>query len=250
MSAARIVPGWRHAVLGVLCALGWQGAAAAGNALAPFAMVGGEPVPPWRWSLLPHQTKPVTRFSVGDFEGKHALRVEADKSYGNLAQDLHFTAGAAPPHLLSWQWRVEELNMASDLRKRSGDDTTLKLCAMFELPLDRVPFVERQLLRLMRARSSEPMPSASVCYVWDAHLSAGTELPNAFTKRVRYIVLESGAAHLHQWVAERRDVAADFLRLFGDESQVVPALVGVAVGADADNTQQRSLAYVAELALE
>ena len=32
------------------------------------------------------------------------------------------------------------------------------------------------------------------------------------------------------WVSERRDVWADFKRLFGDESEAVPPLVGVAIG--------------------
>ena len=88
------------------------------------------------------------------------------------------------------------------------------------------------------------MPAATVCYVWDAQLPAGTTLDNAFTRRMRYIVLESGTDRLDRWVAERRDVGADFMKLFGDESKIVPPIVGVAVGADADNTKSHSVAYV------
>jgi hypothetical protein len=51
-------------------------------------------------------------------------------------------------------------------------------------------------------------------------------------------------------VAERRDVAADFAKLFGDESDRVPTIIGVAVGADADNTRSHSLGHVAGIALE
>ena len=88
------------------------------------------------------------------------------------------------------------------------------------------------------------------CYVWDAHLPVGTAIPNAFTKRVRYKVLESGPARLHQWTPEKRNLAADFIELFGDESKEVPPVTGVAVGADADNTHGHSLAHVADLVLE
>lgn len=52
------------------------------------------------------------------------------------------------------------------------------------------------------------------------------------------------------WRSERRDVHADFLRLFGDESPVVPPIVGVGIGADADTTQSRSVAFVADVVLE
>ena len=120
----------------------------------------------------------------------------------------------------------------------------------FDLPLDKVPFVERQLLRVVSSQSSEPLPAATVCYVWDAHLPVGTAIPNAFTKRVRYKVLESGPARLHQWTPERRNLVADFIELFGDESKEVPPVTGVAVGADADNTHGHSLAHVADLVLE
>jgi hypothetical protein len=48
---------------------------------------------------------------------------------------------------------------------------------------------------------------------------------------------------------ERRDLDADFLRLFGDEVDTVPRLVAIAIGGDADNTRSHGLAYVADLEL-
>jgi len=113
-----------------------------------------------------------------------------------------------------------------------------------------VPFFERQLLRLARTRSAEPLPAATVCYVWDATLPAGTTLPNAYTRRVRYLVLRGAAEAAGTWQAEHRDLGADFLRLFGDESPQVPPVTGVAIGADADNTHGQGLAFVADLVLQ
>ena len=83
----------------------------------------------------------------------------------------------------------------------------MKVCVSFDLPMDNVPFTDRQLLRIARSKTSEPVPTATVCYVWDAKLPAGTTLDNAFTRRMRYIVLESGTDRLNKWVAEQRDVA-------------------------------------------
>ena len=68
----------------------------------------------------------------------------------------------------------------------------MKVCALFDLSLDKVPFIERALLRSARSGSNDLIPSASVCYVWDANLPVGTRLDSAFTRRVRYIVLRSG----------------------------------------------------------
>ena len=45
-------------------------------------------------------------------------------------------------------------------------------------------------------------------------------------------------------------MAADYLKLFADESQSVPPIVGIAIGADSDNTHTRSLGYVSWIELE
>lgn len=214
--------------------------------LQPFGSIGDAPAPPWHLAGLPHQRKPFTRFSVVDLDGRRALRVEADSSYGNLVHPLRIDGTALT---LSWQWRVDEFVAESDLRTKRGDDASVKVCVFFDLPIAQVPFVERQVLRMARAASEEPLPASTVCYVWDRTLPAGTVLDNAYTHRMRYLVLQGGAQNLHRWVAERRDVGADFLRLFGNESSQIPPIVGVAVGADADNTHGHSVAYVADLVL-
>lgn len=216
------------------------------SALQPFAGAGSAPAAPWRVDGLPRQTKPFTRFSVVDLDGLRALRVEADSSYGNL---VHPLALPDPPHHLAWTWRVDEPILAADLRRREGDDIALKVCTLWDMPIERVPFAERQLLRWARSRAGEPLPAATVCYVWDNHLARDTQLVSAFTGRVRYLVLRGGGDPLHHWEHEQRDIVADFVQLFGDEAGSVPPLVGVAVGADTDNTHSHSLAHAAALQL-
>jgi hypothetical protein len=224
-----------------------RAAGAAGPQLQPFGAVGGAPAAPWKVSGLPQQKKPYTKFSVVELDGKKALKVEADESYGNLVHPLDYSTQSAK---LAWQWRIDQPIEAADLREKSGDDTALKVCVFFDLSIDRIGFGERQLLRYARSQTEDPVPAATVCYVWDPHLPAGTDLENAFTRRMRYVVVRSGGDKLKQWVTERRDVAADFLRLFKGESDTVPKIIGVAIGADADNTRSHSVGYVSGITLE
>ena len=235
-----------YAVSGVLSQL-CVDAFAADQLLAPIAGTDAAPSMPWHVVGLPQQTKPFTRFSVVDIDGRHAVKVEADKSYGNLVHPLAVPESALH---LSWRWRIELPLSSSDLRTRGGDDTAVRVCVFFDESLESISFAERQLLRFARARASAPVPAATVCYVWDTALPRGTALENAYTRRVRYLVLESGSDKLNQWVVERRDIDADFMRLFGAESPAVPPVIGIAVGADADNTAGHSVAYVADVALE
>jgi hypothetical protein len=102
---------------------------------------------------------------------------------------------------------------------------------------------------MARAVKGEKLPSATLCYVWDHQLPAGSQLPNAFTKRLRYVVLDSGEKQLGQWVAHERDLVADFMRAFGQEADGMPPLIAIAVGADSDNTQSGSLGYLGDVVL-
>lgn len=200
------------------------------------------PPAPWRVMGLPKQTKPYTRFSVETVDGRRVLRVDSDHAYGNL---VHPLKDVRPGHL-SWRWRVEKPVTGADLNQRSGDDAAIKVCAMFDMPIARVPFMDRQLLRVMSSRAGEALPTATLCYVWDLSLPSGTLVRNAFTSRLRFIVVHGTPGH---WTEERRDLAADFKRAFGDESSELPALSGIAVGADSDNTASRSLAWLDALSL-
>ena len=209
----------------------------------------GAPPAPWRVVEFPTGKKPVTQFSIVALDGDHVLRVHADKSYGTLVHDLApFTPHG--PTLLRWRWRLDDPLLQTDLTKKSGDDSPLKVCALFDLPLENLGFYERNLWRLMRSAAHDPkLPADTLCYVWDHLLPTGTILPSAFTKRMRMMVLNSGEKQLRQWVTHERDLAADFRAAFGSETPTIPPLVGIGVEADADNTSATSTAYVGDMLL-
>lgn len=230
-----------------LLLLGAAGAAAA-QPLAPLEGPGEAPAPPWREVLLPQQTLPRTRFAVVALDGRRVLRIESPGSYGNLVHPLALPAGGTP--VLSWRWRLDRAIDGADLQRKSGDDAALKVCVLMDAPLDGIPFFERQQLRLARLLSGEPLPAATLCYLWDRTLPAGSVLPNAYTRRMRWWVLQGRDSPLGAWREERRDLRADVLRAFGDELGELPRITAVLVGADADNTGGQGLGHLAGIALQ
>lgn len=211
---------------------------------------GAGPVPePWHFTTLPHKNP--TTFEVVRQDERSVLKVEADHSYGNLVHPVHVALDGGAT--LAWRWRVERFVDGADLRTRSGDDGAAKLCVFFALPTDRLPFGERTRLALARSATGEDVPSETLCYVWDGKEARNTLLPNAFTRRIRMLVLESGpsGAGAAGWRSERRSLLADYQRAFGDESGgLQPDIVGVAVSADADNTEGHGLSFFADLELQ
>lgn len=226
--------------------------AALAQSLPPLTQADGALHPGWRYVGFPKQKAqiPPTVIEAGQVDGQPAVKVVTASSYGTLVHDLK----DAPPARLQWRWRLDQPlsdgKASPDLTTQAGDDAALKVCAMFEHPLERVPFVERTVLRIARSVSGEALPAATVCYVWDSGHPAGRQGANPYTKRVRYISLRGSETPARQWVSERRDLAKDFATLFADElpaGGAVPPLRTVLIGADSDNTASRSSGWVADL---
>jgi len=217
------------------------------GAVAPFRGDAAAAVqPPWVFSGLPGASKPPTSFKVVTLDGQPVLRIEADNAYGNLTQVLPKLQDG---RFLSWRWRVDVPNLKANVYERSADDRAVQVCVTFDLPLDAVPFAERQVFKLAEAATGRTLPTATLCYLWDSKLMIGSVLDDAFSRRLRMVVLRGAKAPLGTWVDERRDVRADFLHVFGDEAKQVPPITGVGVQADSDNTHAHSLAYLADLDL-
>jgi len=230
---------------------------AAAPPLAPLLKTDSTLHPSWRFVGFPkkHADLPATRFEVAPVDGTPALMVSTASSYGTLVHDLP----GATASTLQWRWRLDRPlyggTTAPDLSTKAGDDAALKVCAMFDHPLARVPFVERTVLRLARSVSGENLPAATLCYVWDSAHPGGRQGANPYTRRVRYISLRGNEAPTAQWISERRDLAQDFITLFADElpqgaqtpREAVPPVSAVLIGADSDNTASRSLGWVADV---
>jgi len=216
-------------------------------ALAPFAASGGATLhPAWHLGGLPDNKAPLSVFEATTLNGETVLALRTQASYGVLT---HAWQGQAP-EFLSWRWRLEQPLRQADIKSKAGDDIALKVCVMLDQPLADIPFLQRSVLALARSVSGQDLPSATLCYLWDSRYPAGTSGNNAYSARVRYIVLNGTETATGQWVSQRRNIAADFALLFGQESAALPPVTAVAVGADSDNTQGSSLGYLAQLRWE
>lgn len=226
-------------------------------ALAPLLQADGALNPAWRFVGFPKQQARIapTHFEAGVIDDTRAVQVRTEASYGTLVQDWR---GPAPARL-QWRWRLDKPlsggTAPADILTKAGDDAALKVCVMFDHALDRVPFVERSVLRIARSVSGEALPAATLCYVWDSTHPAFTQGANPYTQRVRYISLQGRGAPLGRWVSESRDVAQDMIDLFADElpqgratpRTSAPPVTRVLLGADSDNTASASQGWVTDM---
>ncbi|MCF7990886.1 MAG: DUF3047 domain-containing protein [Thiohalocapsa sp.] len=195
----------------------------------------------WRLAKLPGVAP--TRFRLGEGGAVTAVRLDADNAAASLFRPLRVDAARTP--VLRWRWRVDRLIDGADIRQKDGDDLPARLYVMFDYPLERLPLAERTKIKLARAVAGDLLPAAALCYVWDGRLPAGTTLWNAYTDRVRVVVVRSGPQRIGDWVTEERDVAADFRAAFGEAP---PPISGVAIAADTDQTGAVARSWFGDIA--
>jgi hypothetical protein len=216
--------------------------------------------PPLFSSLVPGQVLPSefriltlprvahNTFALVADEGRTVLRVDSDNSAGSIGIPVGEhpgAAGRAGPRVLEWRWKVNRVLEKADMDDRMNDDHPARVYVFFDVPLESLSFVERNKIRIARMLSGVEVPTAALCYVWDNHHRIGYAAWSPYTSRERKIVLQSGPALVGQWITQARDVAADFREAFGIDA---PAVTGLALGNDSDNTNDRVTSWFGDIA--
>ena len=190
---------------------------------------------PTRFRIVTIPQIAVNRFSLIADDGKTVLRIDSNNSAGSVALPLVASPGTGNT-MLAWRWKVSRVLEKADMDSKLGDDYSARLYVFFDVPMASLSFVDRSKIRLARMVAGADVPTAALCYVWDNKHRIGHTAWSPYTDRVRMIVLQNGPTHLNEWMLESRDVAADFREAFGFDA---PAVTGVAVGNDTDNTDDK-----------
>ena len=183
-----------------------------------------------------------TEYTLVEDTSRTVLRARADASTSGIIREVQVDPHRHP--LLAWQWKVMRVLEKSDLATRAGDDFPARLYVTFDVPAESLSTSERLQLRLARMLYGPDVPVAALCYVWDTKAPAGTIAPNAYTDRVRMIVVDSGRENAGRWRVHERNVPADFRSAFGGDAPMVNAVI---VSTDTDNTAETAETYYGDI---
>jgi hypothetical protein len=147
---------------------------------------------------------------------------------------------------LRWRWKVENLLAKGDVTRKQGDDYPARIYIAFAYDPKRASVGQRIKYEAARLFYGEYPPHAGLNYIWDSKAPPGAVVPNPFTDRVQMIVVDSGPAHVGEWVSHERNIYDDYRKAFKEEP---PMISGVAIMTDTDNTGESAAAYYGEIGL-
>lgn len=206
-------------------------------------LVGGGSVGTWVHRRYGNN-KP-TRYLPTVHEGRLAVHALSDAGNSTLRMRLPPESATAPARL-AFSWFVPALNERVDLRDQDIDDAVARVIVTFEGDRGRLSVRDNMLSELANLVTGEPLPFATLMYVWDLRYPVGSVIPNPHTQRIRMLVIDSGPERLNQWVDHERDIGADYRLVFGEAPGPVSA---VGVMTDSNNTGERVSAWFGPLLL-
>jgi hypothetical protein len=197
-----------------------------------------------KWEHRSFPGKKSTLYLATRLDGREVIQSESSSAASMLRQ--HVRVEHTELGKFRFSWKVAELIDGADMRQRDGDDSPVRVVLAFEG--DRARFSEKNamLSELSMVLTGEPLPFATLMYVWGNHSEPGSVIVNSRTDRIRKLVLESGPGQLGRWLDYERDISADYQQAFGEAPG---ALVGIGLMTDSDNTRQRTAAWYGPMTL-
>jgi hypothetical protein len=152
------------------------------------------------------------------------LQGVADNSCSALSHQLDLL----PPAKLRlrWRWKIDGVNTNGSERDLKKFDHAARLFVAFDTFIG---------------------PPRTLNYLWADVEPVGTMLEHPKSGRAQIFVLESGNAKAGRWLAEERDVAADWRKVFPDLPR--PKIVGIGVMTDSDSLGGRLTGDYSDLKL-
>jgi hypothetical protein len=207
-------------------------------ATSAWALASGAGARPGTWKHQEFPGKRASAYRSARLDGRDVVQVDAVSSASMLRNKVRVESTDFGH--LQFSWRIPALITGADLTDRQQSDSPVRVVLAFEGDRSKFSARDGMLSELAHALTGEPMPYATLMYVWCNHSAPGTVLTNTRTSRIRKLVLESGPAKLNRWLDYERDVRADFIKVFGEEPG---ALVSIGIMTDTDNTETSTTAW-------
>ncbi len=177
----------------------------------------------WREQRLDRRS---TEYRVVDIDGEAVL--EAVSTNAAAAFIVSIDGRNISRTELRWQWRVmASLTENNAETEKNGDDYAARVFVLF-------------------GKGELGPDTRALAYAWAGQQPVGSVFPSPYTSKITTLVLRSGDERAQEWVAERRDVTADYWDAFGEAP---PDLAGIAIVVDTDDTSGSATAWFDDIEL-
>ncbi len=192
----------------------------------------------WRLVNFEEELDP-TLFEPAEISGRQLLRVVADGSASMIIREDPIDVYETP--YISWKWNLVSPLENANLMNIFSEDTPIRILVTFRDELENLPWWLRVWARRQLEKHGELPPTSALNYVWSTQDHGEEPFKSMWSRRIQFIVKNSGEEEIGSWQEHRVNVIEDYRRAMGTDP---PAEAFIAVMSDADNTGGYAEAWV------
>jgi len=143
------------------------------------------------------------------------VRAKSEKTASALYYRIKLDVKKRP--VISWKWRVDkfpERGLPETIEGKKEEDFAARVYVIFPAAF----FTNSKCIE----------------YIWAESLPAGTYGQSGYSKNIKVLVLESGKSDA--WRSEERNIAEDYVKLFGEEPRLDVGAISFMTDADSTGT--------------
>jgi hypothetical protein len=159
--------------------------------------------------------------TIEDNDGVRVLHLRSKIESSTVSKDIKGKIDLKETPILEWSWKAVALPRGADSRKKATDDQAAQLYVAWP-------------------RFPQAVRSQIIGYIWDTTAPVGSFVKSQKTGMVTYVVVRSGPADVGKWLTERRNVADDYRKIYGEQPDG-PGAISIAI--DSDDTSSSAESY-------
>jgi len=230
----------------IFCAVFSLGAAAQQPPEIPkFSTAKPGGAPPAEWKHVPLASfKNQTEYMLVVEDNAVVVRAVAHNSASFLGVTTDFDPHKFPT--LSWRWKVAQGIPDANTADQAKEDAPVRLMATFAGDTSKLSFKDRFAASAAQTISGQPLPYATLMYVWGGKVAVDSVTVSSRSARVRMIAVAAGDQGIGAWHSYKRDLVEDFKKAFGEEPGNVTS---IELMTDTDNTGADAQAYYGDISV-
>ena len=201
---------------------------------------------PKGWEVIPYFRKAKNKLSLSKEGKKTVLMVRSIGSASGVLRRIDIDLKKFP--VLVWRWKINRVvGMAIESRK-DRNDSAARVRVIFGMaapkPLKGPPEIVKFFKSFgIQTEGKEPR-GFKIDYIWGNNVLKGEVIDYPSSKNHKMVVVESGNKRAGRWVWEKRNLVEDFQGFFRKSP---PALVGIMVLTDTDQTNEGVVAHYSSI---
>jgi Protein of unknown function (DUF3047) len=158
--------------------------------------------------------------TIEENDGQRVVHLRSKIESSTVSKDIKGKIDLKETPILEWSWKAVTLPRGADSRKKNTDDQAAQLYVTWP-------------------RFPQAVRSQIIGYIWDTSAPAGSFVKSQKTGMVTYVVVRSGPADLGKWLTERRNVADDYRKIYGEQPDG-PGAISIAIDSDDTSSSAES----------